>query len=364
MNNKILRLVKKHFLLVWITVASVMICSMGAYALYESKYSSMNRVVVASSTEGMMFSSNLLEEGGESTFKGVYRSELADADKATGHYDVDVMIYNYNLSNSIKRYPDRIDYDIEVKLTDMMGNQLNAGAVGSKVIQILDENGSTLVTLNAANLSGTISGQTLTYSASSTSENKYTIRFPGTWNLDNDAEICVQMVAKPNNGGDPNKYTDLADIGHILGLRRSSNSESKGWQAYLKEQKAGMSVSDCDAYNLVVTGSGKASIEIKWNTTKVDFDKYFYNSDSSLFNYSEVAYTAASGESTWSTMVISANTGSSTTGNRNRYDVQLYKTGANDPGSWSFFLDISDGTVTSEQIAAAWVTVKVTVQSE
>lgn len=366
MKNKIIKFVKKQFLVIWTIAVLIILASMSAYALYESKYSTMNRVVVASSSEKMLFSSNILEADEDTVYRGIYRPELSAEAKATGYYEVDVYLYNYDISNSVKKYPETINYNIQIALTNIKGEVLSQAAVGSKEIQIVyeTENGTATKTLSGSNLTDTISGQSLIANASSTSEKKYTIRFPGTWNLDEDTDICVQMVTVLDKGGVLDKYNDLKNLGQVIGIRRSANSESKGWQAYIKEIREEKDADDCDGYNLVVTGSGQAKIVIEWDSTRFDFNKYFSNKDSNLYNFGEVTYTEATGDNAWSKLEINANTGSDATGHRNRYDIQLYKTGAYDPDDWSFFVDLTDEEVTAADINAAYVKVNVTMQTE
>ena len=94
MINRILKFIKKQFLLVWILFVAVTLMSISTYAIYESKFSTMNRVVVASSTEGLMFSSNILEAEEDTVYRAIYRPELPSESKATGSYDVELFLYN------------------------------------------------------------------------------------------------------------------------------------------------------------------------------------------------------------------------------------------------------------------------------
>ena len=166
------------------------------------------------------------------------------------------------------------------------------------------------------------------------------------------------MIASPDRGADGNNYKDLKNIGQIIGLKRSTNSESKGWTAYLKEQRSGEALAQCDGFNLVLSGSGQATITVTWNTTYLDFNRNFYLRDSNLYNYSEVSYTPATESNPWATMVIGANTASDATNHRNRYDIQLYKTGQESPEDWEFF---TDQNATAAQQASAWVKIGVNI---
>lgn len=360
MQNKIISFVKKQWLLVWIVFSVISLMAMTVSAFYETTSNTMSRVIVATSSQGMMFASNYLEEGGANSYQGAYRIELAEANKLTDTYQVDVLLYNYDPASSVKHYMEDIEYTIEVQLTNAKGEPLEATDLHGQTVKIVDKSGIEKTTLSSSNLSASFDG-TLVSVANTTTENKYTLHFSGNWDLEEDTDICVQMIAKPKHG-DNNRYKDLKDIAQIIGLRKAVNTESKGWQAYLKEKREGvLAIDECDGYNLVVTGSGSATITITWDTSKVDFNKHFYGKDVNLFNYSEVSYTLSG---TVATMTIAANTGSNSTNHRNRYDIQLYKTGVADPSDWTtLIVDLNDKTLTDQQKSAAWVKVNVEMQA-
>ena len=131
MENNIFDFIKKQWLLIWVLLASVGLFTMTATAFYESTSNSMNRVVVASSAQGMMFSSNYLEEGGENAYQAKYCIELNEDDKNTSTYDTEVFIWNYNLTNISRWYPEEIKYSLKLKLTNTKGESLEADDVGN-----------------------------------------------------------------------------------------------------------------------------------------------------------------------------------------------------------------------------------------
>ena len=362
MKKEIMNMIKKQWLVLWIVIVSMALFAMSATAFYDSKVSTMNRVVVASSSQGMMFSSNYLEEGGDNAYTAKYCIEFStEAEKAANTYDAEVYIWNYNPANISRWYPTTIDYTLNVTLTNTKGEMLEVGDLDDQTVTLCDVNGTVLTTLSADRLSDTIDDLQLASYSDRTSQDKYTLKFSGNWDLDDDTEICVQMVAIPNHGTDGSKFKDLKNIGQIIGLKRSTNSESKRWTAYLKEQRSGETLSKCDGFNLVLNGSGQATITITWNMKYLDFNRNFYLKDTYLYNYSEVShrtYTTGEGDDqiTWGEMIIKANTASDETNHRNRYDIQLYKTGKEAPDDWSFF---ADQNATQAQKDAAWVKVSV-----
>lgn len=325
MYKNIKSFIKKQWLLMWIAVVGVLLTAMSVSAEYGLTTNVMNRVVRSVSAQGMMFSSNYLVENGSQTYIAKYVSEV-------NPFDIDVYLWNYSMDNISKWYPESIEYKITVELVDSKGNALNLEESDGRSVKILDSNGTEMVTLNKTTLMYTSNVQTLNYSESKSDENRFIIRYPSDWDL-NDTDFCVRVTASPYRNGNNNKYKDLKDISAILGLKESLSTGSKGWRAYINEEST-KQITDCDAYNVVVTGSGKATIRLTWNTRYLDFNEYFYNGSKSIYTFGtgEVSFSTSGNQAT---ITINADTGSSLTSHRNRYDIQLYKTGTSEPVSWN-----------------------------
>ena len=335
----------KQWLLVSIVIVALFLSGVAVYASYEQSngYDRMKRVVAAIKDNGMMFSSNYLVENGSSTYVAKYVSDNEGAHS----YTIDVYLWNYDISNPSKKYPETINYDLSATLVGQDGTAYTseqlAEKLDSKVINLLDGNGNVIDTFSSSKGSFTVSSQSLAYSAASVAEKKYTIEFPSNWDLD-DTDVCVQLVATPNNGGDSTKYKDLKPISAVIGLRESVAVGSQGWTAYISEEKAGKTIAECSGYNVVASGSGQATIKIIWNPNYVRINEYFYVDGKKIYTFGsgEVTYTASipAGDSDsayvgWSRIVIAADASSSTTGYRNRYDMQLYRVGGFTPSAWS-----------------------------
>lgn len=338
MKNKILRFIKQQWILVWILSSVLVISGLTAYASYEtaSSNSKMKRVVSAIKESGMMFSSNYLVENGMTTYAPKYVSD-SGGERA---YDIDVYLWNYSTKTS-KSYPIDIDYDLTAILTDLSGTALSAeeaaAKLGDKSILILDENGSTVITIDKTNRTDSYGSQTL---ATSETADKYVIRYPADWDLD-DTDVCIQLKAEPNNGGDTSKYKDLKAISAVLGIRESVVFGTQGWDVYVVEKNAEKDIADCAAYNVVASGSGESTVKILWNPAYLGFNEYFYSGTKSVYSFEtgEVTYTSSIPANDaddpehvgWSRIVIAANANEY----RNRYDIQLYKVGGFDPQTWS-----------------------------
>ena len=357
MKEKTIKFIKKQWLHIWIVVAIIALSTMGTMAAYISTNSTMKRVVVSTSSLGKLFSSNVLVEDGIDTYIPRYFPELNDK---TLTYPVDVYLWNYSLTNPARWYSDDIDYSISFTFTDSEGTALTAADIGSRTVIIADKDNNTLATLNGTAPTLTFNkSDSLAYNAVLSAEKQYTMKYSGNWDLDNDTDICVKVDVQLNNGGDNTKYQDLSPLGGIIGLKRSSSTASTGWQAYISEQVDGKTVTNCDGYNMIVSGSGAATITIKWDTRYLGCNKNFY--DNSIYSFGtygdntkEVEYTGPGEGSNIATLVIKADTASASTSNRNRYDIQFYKMGTAEPTNWNFITNTENNLGNS-----AWLYINV-----
>lgn len=366
MRQKVSAFLKKQWLILWIAFTALMLVTLFVSAEYIDQNSMMNRVVVSNSEQYTMFSSNLLRQNGRLYYYPKYVSKLTDEQIQGGvNYDLTLYVWNYDRMNPSRWYPNDIVYDISFKLVEKDGSNLTAEEVGANSIQIV-KGDTVITTLGNSNLEYTIK-DTLVSNSNTISENRYTIRFPNSWNFESNENICVQVIAEPNNSGNDDLYLDLDELGAIVGLKQLQSMGSSGWEVYINEQRNNSSSepSDFDAYNLVVAGSGKADITLYIDTTKLSINRYFYKPELSFLNFTEgeVTYTQPD-EKGIAKLVIKAdssmnrNTDDDKEVNpeyRNRYDIQLYKKDG-DPSSWAFF-SLSEGETMPDGV---WLTYQIT----
>ncbi len=335
MKNRIFKFFRAQWLLIWILVVSAGLLSNIVFAEYGTQSSYMKRVVVSTSDQSMMFSSNYLTEGGNNVYQAKYvtKPDVPDTDFSA---DVNVYIWNFSTRNSAQTYPENIEYTMEYKVTDPSGAAVSD--MGTRTITITKPDGTTVEVSNS-NLSGSFD---YTY-VKTDADNKYTLTYNG-WNPDTDSGICLQLIAKPKKTS--GKYSDLRDIGGIIGLKTETGSSGGGWEAYVSEIRASIDRGEADGYNLVVTGSGKAEVIIRWDPEKIDMNKYF--KESPVITYSEVGTPEDDDlKAGWKKMTISADAGE-----RNRYNIQLYlKQGR--PDNYDFFKQ------RSEALDNTWVTYEI-----
>lgn len=367
MKQNIFSFLKKQWLVMWIIVVSLLLFAVIASAEALVTLSPMKRVLVTKDGQGVMFSSNILDtldtESGIS-YQPVYKS-------GNGPYVVDLLLWNYDIKDESTRYPEDINYKIEAKLTDSTGAELDATTIGTRTITITPTSPSgTALTLSSSNRSDELLSQCLSRSESGSTENAYTLTFTSStgWDLDNDVDICVQIRAIPTTKTGGGAYGDLTELAKIIGLRKSRTTGSNGWDASITEKSN--SPTSFDAYNLILSGSGSATITVSWDTSKIDVNKNFYDSVSNVFGLDvgtgkEIEDNGVDGNG-WHTIVVNANsgvnrnTGADAETNKiyhNRYTLHLYKLGILDddaqPASWDALFAKNSAS------ANAWIKVNI-----
>ena len=327
MKKKIWTIIKKQWLLMLSAIMAVAMTSIIAFAEYKSATSNMHRVVVSKKAPGMMFSSNYLTVDGDGIFHPIYVQPKSD-ERYSSNY---LYIWNYNTS-----------------------------AVGTCNIHIVDPL-NRQIELNDTNLSNSFKDTTQQILAKESTQNKYTISFSSNWDFEANENICVSIKATPTQRDSGGSYMDLVPISGVIGLRTSSSTQVNGWKASISEQpedgQTTPAPSAYDAYNLVLTGSGSATITVKWDPTKIELNRFFTSP-------ADRVYTFASGEidgptqdaSGWMVVTIHADTGNNAQENRNRYTIQMYKTGAEEPSDWRFFANNKADDVQEN----AWIRVNIT----
>lgn len=329
MKNRIWFFIKKHWLLAWIMMAAVIISTLTAFAAYDSSNSVMKRVIVASDGKSTGFTSNLLEQAigvDKYLHRTLYRTESNDK-----RYIADVIIRNHLLDYPDYPYEKDIEYNLTATITDSNGNIISdltgfGGETGKK-ITIQDSDGTELAVLPSAgnSPSAIISSQKIEYEKGKPGSLRYRLVFDN-WDIENDTQYCVKVVTALKNRNQD--YSDLSDIGGVIGLKKNQDLEENGWDAFLNETQSVIN-GKIDAFNLVLTGSGAAEITIQWDTTKISLNHLFRGIEDVFdLKNGEVTYTPPANNETWATLIVHADTNDAARGYRNYYDIQVYSTGA------------------------------------
>jgi len=294
-----------------------------------------------------------------------------------------VFLWNYSLKDIYSKYDKPIEYTLSFKLVDSKGEPLtiadlqaaepeNPTANDVRTITVTDQSNNSATfsknCLDSAALTGdalNILSQTLALNANDISTNSLQLVFSGNWDLVNDTNICLQIIADVNQ----TDYPDLTDLGAVIGLKKVNDSDISGWYAYLSEHRDNTETREAtsfDGFNLVLEGSGKARITVEIDTAKYGINKNFYGTvtvtDTTVTNgvttttnrtvhFDEVTYNSGTG-----TLTIIADSNADRDSNeeseeyRNRYNIQLYKKGTDDAdtatSNWNFFA-VKRGAITT-----------------
>ena len=255
MKKHIVQFIKKQWLFLWILLISFGMVALVVLAEYPGKNNFMKRVVMSDESSDMMFSSNLLTlvENDRISYRPYFVRQLENSSET---YNVDVFVWNYDIDGTGDFYSKQINYDLEIKVVDEYGNTLsNLG--NDKSIQVF-KNGSITPLVTFSDLEAVYtynSSEQETLASGGRTQNTYSVRFSGNWDLRNDTGKRVMIKATPAAA-----FTDLKTLAAAIGLKEERASASTGWKYYINEQRLDNSATpvDCDAYNLVLTGTGNA----------------------------------------------------------------------------------------------------------
>ncbi|WP_303803958.1 hypothetical protein [Ruminococcus flavefaciens] len=375
MKKDLLTSIKNQWLRIWIAFMTLSLFSFSVSAEYQPQSNIMKRVVVSTSEPIYKFSSDVLSGGSVKTYVPQYKDVLGE-NANPNYYEIPVHIRNYSTKASASWYDEEIVYNVSFKFTDIKGNQIEALPPGDTrtvgIYKKTDSGETHIATLSVGTLQALNLSQTLERDSAHNSQDTYYLRFSPNWDLTKDENVCVQMKAEPIRTG--GKYNDLRNLGAVIGLKRSNGDTDSGWHAFLDEENAvseSNPVSVFDGYNLIITGSGKATIAITWDTSYFELNKYFHDHSIYKFASVEAATDPETGEEISpafneitktdvgdiSTITINADSGSELTNHRTRYNIQVYNTGKDTYDTFNFFAVYGDANYDSAKI-------KVTINQE
>lgn len=379
MKKDLLTSIKNQWLRIWIAFMTLSLFSFSVSAEYQPQSNIMKRVVVSTSEPIYKFSSDVLSGGSVKTYVPQYKDVLGE-NANPNYYEIPVHIRNYSTKASASWYDEEIVYNVSFKFTDIKGNQIEALPPGDTrtvgIYKKTDSGETHIATLSVGTLQALNLSQTLERDSAHNSQDTYYLRFSPNWDLTEDENICVQMKAEPIRTG--GKYNDLRNLGAVIGLKQSNGDTDSGWHAFLDEENAvdedDSDYTVFDGYNLIVTGSGKATITITWDTRYFELNKHFYDNSSERINsftfnaatnpetgaalsetFNEITKTDATlGEEpntyTKSTITINADSGSVLTNHRTRYSIQVYNTGVSTYDNFGFFAVYGDDNYDTAKI--------------
>ena len=319
--NKILKKVGKHWILIWLIVASLAL-SIIVSAKYLDEKSKVKRVAANVTENGQMFSSNYLHSG---------KIELKNIPFTTGKEGfcvIPVTIYNYSESNPSKAYQADLTYTLTAKLVNKSDLIISENALNGLQVGISDDgtNYRTFSTLGWNSEEGCYYTEfTKTFSQKNAlgtyipDVHNYYVRFPDSV-LTSESGVYVELIATPSD------TKDFTSISVILGAQAQSGVLPRGWTGSFYDDA---SYTNYDAFNYVITGNGEAKLTFSWCTNflevnKVNLTEYGLNAESETKTINGIT-------GIWKTVTIEADPDEEDDDGNviglNRYDFQLYMTG-------------------------------------
>lgn len=358
MEQRLKKFLKRYWILLWIAVTSIVLVSLIAYAAY-TKTNRAKSVVAKYGTVNSRFSSNYLEE--------VSREKPIYVTSSDGKFGDTVFISNYAQTNPTYHYDTVINYKLEMALGYMNGSTfIPVDGNTSAEDFVLGERYITVTITGNNGYTNTIrfgynAGNTIKYSDTVFKDNNgnYLLSLPGTTSISDlvtlefspdqktslfteppvyDKKLCLKVTATP----DPvQNYTGLMPITAQICLAKSAKVESVTWTGNFNEAGSDISVgasphnitSALDGFNYVIQGMGSGWAELRWQPAYVEISEQFL--------IEELGITPANlpAESDGYKTVrfqVDSNTG------KNRYDVQIYRSGSQPETSYSTWEQMND----------------------
>lgn len=320
--KRILRVMKKHWIVIWLAVALLAFGVFVTYAAY-TEVSSVKRVVSTQASPGEMFSSNCM------------RPDISIRKLSSSVYTVTVC--NYDQDKPTMYNPSTITYTLHAELQVKRGDtyytmpQLESalndpGLYGSYVDKAA--NYSIYKSYDDADPNTPLESSKYGF----TSENGYTVSFASdtlaslrssvdryTVEINNaDTDVYVHVWAVPS------EPTSLRKIETRL-YGAAASEDTATWTGTMLETDC--ATVDYDFYNYVITGSGAGTVDILWDPYKFEINPFFF-ADQQLtpteIEASDEKY--GTDYNGWNKVTLRVN---STV--KNRYEMQLYKTPQDSP---------------------------------
>lgn len=321
--KKALKILKKHWILIWLIVAALAFVIV-VQAEYYAEKNRVRRVVANVTSEGQLFSSNCL------TPKALELKKIQIAGEG-GYCVVPVNIWNYNPSNPQKAYQGDLPYKLTFRLVDATDNPIAQDALQGITLEYsTDGSPFTAFEWNAGK--GSYYWETNKTFTKGVDEEEYYpdhhdfyLKFPDSV-LDNDTGIYVEAIATPND------TRSFSTISAIIGIEPRTTMLIRGWKGSFYDSHQ---VSDYDAFNYVLTGNGASTITLEWcsdylEINNINLSEYADDIDITSSDLIGTQKTIGDITGTWKMITINADAdrtdGQGHRIGRNRYGFQFYMT--------------------------------------
>lgn len=317
-KKKIAGFLKKYWILIWLTVASLTLVSISiiAIAAYKDANNKIKRVIAPAAGSDGLFTSNYLSLG-QNNIKPAYFNE-----DPNNSYSYTVDIRNYNPVDPSAIYNGTINYSLKVELVKSNETPYDKTTDSEALAEMVSHNQKITISFggDSFELNGTADGSHLNHlfdghslrGKGSGGTNTWTVKYD---NIPLGSNYCVKFTAHATN-------QDLEDIYSTVIVTSYPTVRPQGWSCELVEASSKKTIDHFDGFNYTISGTGAKTIKFSYDSTKLTINPANCN-----FEISQPG-SYSGGEShgipsDWRTVTISANPDSTGV---NRYDIQMFKT--------------------------------------
>ncbi|MBO4216906.1 MAG: hypothetical protein J5940_03070 [Clostridia bacterium] len=299
---------KKSIIRIAISVVVILAITVTAAAEFTKSYRA-KRVIAAYESNGMLFSSNHLVASAELEFSSIEVDKVEALSGSIPSFDVIVTICNYAQGNPAQFYGKTINYNLDASIVqvtpDEFGHPVASPAAGTLPAVLMD--GEPL----QARYTGSLSGGVM-------SEDVYTLTLPRS--MLSGEKYYVLLTAAPTGGS----YADLSPIAKLFELTVRAEATASDWSVIATDDRSNP-IGDYAGYNFRLSGSGRGTVTLGWDASKLEINKVFKDAVS--------AVTPASLPAGWTG--LTAIEFDVDAADVNSYDIQFYPASEGAVTTWS-----------------------------
>lgn len=314
MNKKIVSFLKAYWLIIWLVSIILAVLSLPVYSAYI-RSQNVKRVISTIGGVGNRFSSNRLDELATDDTELKFRLIAVSGTVPDEGIDRVMYICNYPQGFEGSFYDLPLTYDLEAELTD---NDSNPPVFDNELVAltkyyITDSEGTIhYFTNTGGKYTLTLSAQEL--KGNRANENEYILHFP---DVDTNVYMKIFTTPKVDVGETSIKPDDLRSLGAFISAVSVEQNSDTNWIGKLIEPRADWkNVSDYDAFNYVISGSGAGNITLKWKADMLETNPYFFE------NEGITAVPSEPDNEGYSSLTFDVTAGQT----KDRYSFQFYKT--------------------------------------
>lgn len=313
----ILRKLAKYWTTIWLILAISAVIAVAVLGAYTG-VNSVKHVLSTQAPSGVLFSSNSL--------KATTGNSTISSSQRLSSQQYDITVCNYEQIKAAQPNPEDIIYNLTASLKIREGNiykdlsELNETEKQqytallenrSYKIKMHQDDGSGDSVENEYNLANetdykhTFTGYKLTGNVLST--DVFRIEFDQIELEDTEPDFYIFVQAEPVSP------SGIESVQNIYCAAQSA-SEASAWRGSLLETDCYST--DYDFYNYIISGSGKGTVDVMWDSTMFEINPFFLDME----NITDIMPITGGVHDGWSKITLEVDSTKN-----NRYDIQLYK---------------------------------------